>query len=88
MHLHNGDDQAISKAHQRPIVDRIDIHLEVPRVPVQMLASLDSGEPSPSIHQRTESARTRQQARFTPLNKPILHEIGTWGQAKYRSSAS
>jgi DNA-binding XRE family transcriptional regulator len=51
-----------------PILDRIDIHLDVPRVPVQKLASLDGGEASSSIHQRAEAALCIQHARFTSLN--------------------
>lgn len=44
----------ISKYQKRisgPILDRIDMHLDVPRVPVQKLSSLDDGEPSTSIRQ-------------------------------------
>jgi magnesium chelatase family protein len=40
-----------------PILDRIDLHLDVPRVPVQKLSSLDGGEPSHTIRQRVEAAR-------------------------------
>ncbi len=49
----------ISKYQKRisgPILDRIDIHLNVPRVPVQKLASLGQGEPSRVIRQRVEAA--------------------------------
>ena len=38
----------VSKYQKRisgPILDRIDIHLDVPRVPMQKLASLENGEP-------------------------------------------
>jgi magnesium chelatase family protein len=65
----------VSKYQKRisgPILDRIDIHLDVPRVPVQKLASLDGGEPSTSIRQRVEAARAIQQARFAQVNKPNL----------------
>ena len=51
MHEHNywGDGQQLSKVYLRPILDCIDIHLDVPRVPVQKFASLDGGEPSNAI---------------------------------------
>lgn len=39
-----------------PILNLIDIHFDVPRVPVQKLATLDGGEPSAVIHQRVEAA--------------------------------
>jgi magnesium chelatase family protein len=53
-----------------PILDRIAIHLDVQRVPVQKLSSLDGGEPSHLIRQRVENARALQEARFAPLKSP------------------
>jgi magnesium chelatase family protein len=46
-----------------PILDRIDIHLEVPRVPIAKLALLNSGEPPVVIrirvyHRITKRAHT------------------------------
>jgi predicted ATPase with chaperone activity len=38
--------------------NRIDIHLEVQRVPIARLASLDSGESSRVIQARVEAARS------------------------------
>jgi len=75
----------ISKYQKRisgPILDRIDIHLNVPRVPVQKLASLGQGEPSRVIRQRVETARAVQQARLVPLNKPNLLVNGDMGPAE------
>ena len=40
-----------------PTLDRIDIHLEVQRVPIEKLASLKHDEPSSSICQRVEASR-------------------------------
>jgi magnesium chelatase family protein len=47
-----------------PLLDRIDIHLEVPRVPFQKLSDDRRGEPSAKIRERVQSARSRQSARF------------------------
>ncbi len=48
-----------------PLLDRIDIHVEVPRVPFQKLSDERRGEPSAAIRARVEAARARQTARFT-----------------------
>lgn len=69
----------ISKYQMRssgPILDRIDIHLDVPRVPVQKLSSLNGGESSRSIRERMQRARVIQQARFAPVNKPNVRVNG------------
>jgi magnesium chelatase family protein len=52
-----------------PLMDRIDIHIEVPRVPFEKLSSQRTGEPSETVRQRVEAARTIQRERFkeTPL---------------------
>jgi magnesium chelatase family protein len=47
-----------------PLLDRIDIHLDVPRVEYDKLTSDRAGEPSSSVRQRVEAARERQRARF------------------------
>jgi magnesium chelatase family protein len=47
-----------------PLIDRIDIHVEVPRVPYQKLSDDRRGEPSASIRARVEAARSRQTSRF------------------------
>lgn len=47
-----------------PLLDRIDIHIEVPRVPFQKLSDERRGEPSAAIRARVEAARARQAARF------------------------
>jgi len=47
-----------------PLLDRIDIHLEVPRVEYEKLSDDRLGEPSAAIRQRVESARERQRRRF------------------------
>ncbi|KKP59503.1 MAG: Mg chelatase, subunit ChlI [Candidatus Magasanikbacteria bacterium GW2011_GWC2_34_16] len=47
-----------------PILDRIDLHIEVPRVKFDKLASDELAEPSEKIRSRVETARTRQKIRF------------------------
>ena len=47
-----------------PLLDRIDIHVEVPRVDFEKLSDSRRGEPSSSIRQRIETARERQRLRF------------------------
>jgi magnesium chelatase family protein len=48
-----------------PLLDRLDIHVEVPAVQYQDLAQESSGESSQTIRQRINSARMVQQERFT-----------------------
>lgn len=47
-----------------PLLDRIDLQVEVPRVKVEHLQSPVRGEKSADIRKRVESARERQRARF------------------------
>ncbi len=47
-----------------PLLDRIDLHVEVPRVRYQELAAIADAESSSAIRARVETARTRQQQRF------------------------
>jgi magnesium chelatase family protein len=47
-----------------PLLDRIDIHVEVPRVEYEKLSDDRLGEPSAAIRLRVEVARERQRARF------------------------
>ncbi len=53
-----------------PLLDRIDIHVEVPRVKVDHLTSSTAGEASSSIRERVTAARARQRARFVALKLP------------------
>ena len=52
-----------------PLLDRIDIHIEVPSVRYQELASISTGEPSAAIRARVLAARAAQQERFQPSLK-------------------
>jgi magnesium chelatase family protein len=47
-----------------PLLDRIDIHIEVPRVEYDKLSDQRLGEPSAAIQKRVESAREIQRKRF------------------------
>ena len=47
-----------------PLLDRIDIHVEVPAVDFEKLSDDRVGEPSETIRERVEAARQRQRARF------------------------
>mgnify|MGYP001050243065 FL=1 len=54
-----------------PLLDRIDIHVEVPRVEYDKLSDRRLGEPSEVIRQRVETARQRQRQRFSiPTSQP------------------
>ena len=47
-----------------PLLDRIDIHLEVPTVRYQALVEPGGGEPSEAIQERVDRARVQQRERF------------------------
>ncbi|HXJ30313.1 MAG TPA: ATP-binding protein, partial [Gemmatimonadales bacterium] len=47
-----------------PLLDRIDLHLEVPTVAYQALAERGAGEPSDAIRERVDRARLVQRERF------------------------
>ena len=58
-----------------PLLDRIDIHVEVPRVDYEKLSGDRMGESSASIRQRVQAARDIQQSRFT--NSPTTNSQST-----------
>lgn len=47
-----------------PLLDRIDLHIEVPRVPHEQLLGGGAGEPSATVRERVVAARERQQVRL------------------------
>jgi magnesium chelatase family protein len=51
-----------------PLLDRIDIHIEVPRVEYEKLSDDRLGEPSENIQNRVEKSRARQRERFASTN--------------------
>jgi magnesium chelatase family protein len=60
-------------------MDRIDIHLDVRRVPFEKLASLEGGEPSELIRGRVEAARKVQETRFAASGKANMLVNGDMG---------
>ncbi len=75
----------ISKYQQRisgPLLDRFDIHLEVPRVEWDKLSSERLAEPSHAIRERVEGARRIQQARVEHL--PHIASNSDMGVAEIR----
>jgi magnesium chelatase family protein len=55
-----------------PILDRIDIHIEVPRVDYEKLSSDRLGETSASIRTRVQAARDIQTKRFSNYSSGIV----------------
>lgn len=51
-----------------PLLDRLDIHIEVPPVDYNQLSDEESGEPSADIRKRVNDARKIQQERFKGTN--------------------
>ncbi len=59
-----------------PLLDRIDLHLEVPRVPYEKLSKATRGETSAAIRARVEAARKRQQARLKGTRMACNADMG------------
>ncbi|MBD3414728.1 MAG: YifB family Mg chelatase-like AAA ATPase [Candidatus Aminicenantes bacterium] len=59
-----------------PLLDRIDIHLEVPKVEYKEISSGNEGESSEAIRQRVVKARNRQLNRFRKQNIFCNAEMG------------
>jgi magnesium chelatase family protein len=55
-----------------PMLDRIDIHIEVPRVDYEKLSGDRMGETSESIRKRVQAARNIQQQRFAGSQSDII----------------
>jgi magnesium chelatase family protein len=52
-----------------PLLDRIDVHIEVPSLKYDSLSRKESAEPSEKIRERVQKAREIQLARFKDLKK-------------------
>jgi magnesium chelatase family protein len=66
--------QVITRYQKRisgPMLDRIDIHIEVPRVDYEKLSDDRLGEPSANVQARVETARQRQRQRFAEKDGAI-----------------
>lgn len=59
-----------------PLLDRIDIHVQVPRVDYEKLSGDRLGEPSAKIRERVERARMRQRIRFAGTNLQCNGDMG------------
>ncbi|MCL4535868.1 MAG: YifB family Mg chelatase-like AAA ATPase [Bacteroidetes bacterium] len=70
---------AVSRYQKRisgPMMDRIDIHVDVPRMDYQKLTDERLGEPSRAIRERVEAARTVQTRRFAGTRLTCNAEMG------------
>ena len=59
-----------------PLLDRIDLHIEVPRVEYEKLAADSVAESSAAVRARVEAARSRQWARFEGSRVASNAEMG------------
>lgn len=59
-----------------PLLDRIDLHLEVPRLSYEKLQSIDEGESSATIRARVEASRALQRERFAGTAITCNAEMG------------
>lgn len=66
-----------------PLLDRIDIQVEVPTLRYQELATKDAGEPSVDIRQRVNIARTIQTERFNKRNIHANAQMGARDLKRY-----
>ncbi len=66
-----------------PLLDRIDIHVEAPRVRYEKLSSLTPGEPSAAVRERVIAARQRQRERLR--DHPRCRSNADLGPAEIRS---
>jgi magnesium chelatase family protein len=66
-----------------PLLDRIDIHVEVPRIAYEQLADRRAGEPSAAVRARVEAARARQAERFAGTGLLTNADMGPRELAKH-----
>ncbi|MBI5650952.1 MAG: YifB family Mg chelatase-like AAA ATPase [Chloroflexi bacterium] len=59
-----------------PLLDRIDIHIQVPRVDYEKLSGDRLGEKSETIRARVETSRAKQRARFAGANLQCNGDMG------------
>jgi magnesium chelatase family protein len=73
-----------------PLLDRLDIFVEVPRVEYEKLTAEATGETSEAVRKRVEAARERQRRRFagTPLlSNADMGPAEVWQHCKLEASA-
>ncbi len=66
-----------------PLLDRIDIHITVPRVEFEKLTGDRMGESSAAIRARVEKARAIQRKRFAGSNLQVNADMGPAEVRKY-----
>lgn len=66
-----------------PLLDRIDIHLQVPRIDYEQLADRRAGEHSADIRARVEAARAIQVQRYASTGRQTNAEMGPRDVQKY-----
>ena len=66
-----------------PLLDRIDIHVEVPRVDFDKLTDDRLGEPSAAVRERVEAARGRQRARLADAGLTCNADMGVGDVRRY-----
>ncbi len=74
-----------------PLLDRMDICIQVPRVEYEKLTDTRLGEDSATIQNRVETARTVQRQRFSELedpSQPALHHNSDMGIGEIRKFCS
>jgi len=82
-----------------PLLDRIDLHVEVPRIPFEKISDMKAGEDSSIIRKRVQIARKSQQERFqsegitsnAEMTSPLVKKhcpIGDDAQELLRSAMS
>jgi len=67
-----------------PLLDRIDIHIEVPRVDYEKLSSDRVGETSASIRQRVQAARDIQTQRYSSIRNSNIDSLNIMCNADMR----
>ncbi len=67
-----------------PLLDRIDIHIEVPRVDYEKLSSNRTSETSESIRKRVQAARDIQSQRFKDSTDIVCNANMRVGEVRFR----
>jgi magnesium chelatase family protein len=58
-----------------PLLDRIDLHIDVPSLPAAALRNTDPSESSAIVRERVLTARAKQQARQQTTNKALTPSL-------------
>lgn len=69
-----------------PLLDRIDIHIDVPEVPPAEIFGAPPGEPSAAVAERVIAAREKQRERYEGLGLPIRLNARLSGDHLYQQT--